>query len=190
MLGPALLAAKEKSPTTYTIPLPPKPDYSALHWLTGEWKGRTTGNGPQGEVHLLVSYDLDKRFMIFREAISLAATNAAPATSESWMGILSSSRSDLSFVLRVFSSTGFITRFRVTVDGAEIHFTPEGGEQPPAEWLFRRVVTRLSDAELSETVQAAPPSKSFFDYYSARLTRVSSGKKASPASGPANSKKD
>lgn len=138
----------------------------------GEWVGKTAGRGPRGEVRLSVAYHLEKRFMVFREEISLPATKNVPATNESWMGVLGASRSDSGFVLRVFSSTGFVTRYRVTVEGTEIGFNPEGGEQPPPGWLFRRVFVRLSDAEFSETVQAAPPNKPFFDYYTAWLIRV------------------
>ncbi len=170
ILSPMALPAKEKA-TTYAIPLPPKPDFSALDWLVGEWTGETAGRGSKGQLRLSVTFALEKRFMIFREEIWLAPTKTAPAWSESWMGILSASRSDTGFDLRAFSSTGFITRYRVTVEGAEIHFDPEGGEQPPPGWLFRRVIERLDVAELSETVQAAPPGKSFFNYYTAKLSR-------------------
>lgn len=171
VLGPAALPAKEKPPASYAIPLPPQPDFSALDWLIGDWIGKTTGRGPQGEVRLSVAYALEKRFIIFREEVSLPPTKTAPASRESWMGILSAHRSDTGFVLRTFSSTGFITRHRVTAEGAEIHFNPEGGEQPPPGWLSRRVVQRLGPAEFSETVQLAPPDKPFFDYYTAKFTR-------------------
>jgi len=86
------LPAKEKPPVTYRIPLPSKPDFSPLEWLLGEWMGKTTGRGPQGEVRLSIAYDLDKRFMIFREQVSLAATTTVPSSEESWMGILSAAR--------------------------------------------------------------------------------------------------
>ncbi len=172
VVGATPLPAKEKPPKVYTIPVPPKPDFSAVNWLLGEWTGKTTGAGPQGEVHLSVNFALDGRFMILREEISLAATQTALAARETWMGILSGNRSDTGFLLRAFSSTGFITRYRVTVDGSEIHFNPEGGDEPPPGWLFRRTVQRLSDSELSETVQVAPPNKPFFDYYTAKVTRA------------------
>ena len=38
LLGPGLLVAKEKQPATYSIALPPKPDFSPLDWLVGEWR--------------------------------------------------------------------------------------------------------------------------------------------------------
>lgn len=169
---PVLLQAKEKQHTTYRIPLPPKPDFSALDWLVGEWAGKTTGHSPQGEFRLAVSYDLDKRFMVFREEISLAATDAVPATKESWMGILFASRGGAAFLLRIFSSTGFINLCRVTVDGGEISFNPEGGDKPPPGWLFRRVFERSGDGEVNEMVQVAPPNKPFFEYYTAKLTHA------------------
>jgi hypothetical protein len=172
LLIPVLLQAKEKQPTTYTIPLPPRPDFTALDWLVGEWAGKTTGHSPQGEFHLAVSYDLDKRFMVFREEISLTATNAVPATKESWMGILFASRGGAAFLLRIFSSTGFITLCRVTVDGGEIRLDPEGGDQPPPGLLFRRVFERSGDGEVNETVQVAPPDKPFFEYYTAKFTHT------------------
>lgn len=168
-----LAAAPKKPPKTYAIPLPPKPDFSSLEWLVGEWEGKTVGRSPQGEVHLSVAYDLDQRFLVFREKLTLAATASSPAVNESWMGILSGRNLGSDYVFRVFSSTGFITRYRVTVDKAEIRFTPEGGGQPPPGWLFRRVVTRSGPSELTETVEAAPPTGSFFDYYAAQLSRKS-----------------
>lgn len=173
ILSVAWLSGKEKPPTTYTIPLPPKPDFSALRWLLGDWIGKTTEHSPQGEIHISVSLALDQRFILFREEISLAATKAAPASKESWLGILSAGTNNAGFVLRVFSSTGFITRNRVTIKGDEIHFNPEGGEQPPPGWLFRRVLERSGDGGLNEAVQAAPPDRPFFEYYSATLTRTS-----------------
>ncbi len=171
LVRPASLAAKEKPPTTYSIPLPPKPDFATLDWLVGEWAGKTVGSGPQGDIHLSVSYDLEKRFMILREQISLPPTKTTPAWSETWMGVLSSSRSGSGFVLRSFSTTGFVVRYRVTVEGTRIYFNPEGG-QPPPGWLFRRVIQGVDLTQFSETVQAAPTNRPFFDYYTARLTRV------------------
>lgn len=168
------LPAKDKLPVTYRIPLPPKPDFSPLEWLLGEWTGDTTGRSPQGEVHLSVAYDLDKRVMVFREEVAFPATTTVPASNESWMGILSGDRSGRGFILWTFSDTGFITRYRVTVEEAEVSFHPEGGEQPLPEWLVRRVLQRSGDAELIETVQMAPPKRAFFDYYTAKLTRKSS----------------
>jgi hypothetical protein len=172
VLGSRSIQAKEKPPTVYTIPLPPKPDFSPLEWLVGEWNGTTTGRGAQGKVHLSAEFTLDRRFMILREEVTLVSSNAVPTTQESWMGVLSASPSDATFLLRMYSSTGFILRYRVTVEGPVIHFNPEGGEQPPPGWLFRRMVQRSGDAEFDETVQVAPPHKSFFEYYTARLTRA------------------
>ena len=168
----AVAAGKEKLPSQYTIPLPPKPDYSALEWLIGEWSGRTTDRSAPGEVRWSFSYDLDKQFLVLRGEVSLAATKMAPASKESWMGILSAGRGQAGYVLRTFSSTGFISRYRVTVDGAEIRFTPEGGEEPPPGWLFRRLIQRTEAGGFIESVEAAPPGKAFFAYYTARLRRV------------------
>jgi hypothetical protein len=102
------------------------------------------------------------------------------------MGILTSSQGGAGFLLRTFSSTGFIARYRVTVEGPETYINPEGGEQPPPGWLFRTVIKRTEPQKFVETVQAAPPAKSFFDYYSAILSRVTAQEKAktSPASPP------
>jgi len=171
MLGTTAVLAKEKPAGIYTIPLPAKPDFSALEWLVGEWTGKTTGRGAQGEIQFAAAYDLEKRFLILREQVRFPATAAAPASSESWLGILSGSRSLAGFVLRTFSSTGFMARYRVTVEGAEIRFYPEGGEEVPPGWLFRRVLVRVGDAEFTQTVQVAPPNKPFFDHYTAKLTR-------------------
>lgn len=167
-----LLQAKEKPPTTYTIPLPPQPDFSQVDWLIGEWSGKTTGRDLQGDIHLSAAYDLNKRVMILREVISLPATRTIPAANETWMGVLTVTRPGAGFILRTFSSTGFVTFYRMTVEGAEIHFNPDGGDQSPPGWLFRRIMTRTNADELTETVQGAPPQKPFFDYYSAKLERV------------------
>ncbi len=166
------LQAKEKPPTTYTIRLPPQPDFSQVDWLIGEWSGKTTERDLKGEIHLSAAYDLDKRVVIFREMISLPATKTIPAASETWMGVLTVTRPGGGFILRTFSSTGFVTRYQVTVEGAEIHFNPDGGDQSPPGWLFRRIMTRTNADELTETVQGAPPQKPFFDYYNAKLART------------------
>lgn len=167
-----LLQAKDKPPTTYTIPLPPRSDFSQIDWLIGEWSGKTTGRDLQGEIHLSAAFDLDKRVMILREMISLPATKAIPAANETWMGILTVTRPGGGFILRMFSSIGFVTRYRVTVEGADLHFNPDGGDQSPPGWIFRRIMTRTNADDLTETVQGAPPQKPFFDYYSAKLTRM------------------
>jgi hypothetical protein len=185
-LNAAGLAAKEKPQATYTIPMPPQPDFSALDWLVGEWSGRTTGRKPKGEVRLSVAYDLQRRFMILREEVALPPTKRSPGVDESWMGVLSTDRSGTSFLLRTFSSTGFMARYRVIAEGAEIRFNPEGGEEPPPGWLFRRVIARVSDSELKLIVQAAPPDKPFFDYYTAELTRQPLEKAAGSVSLPTN----
>jgi hypothetical protein len=165
------LHAKEK-PTTYVIPLPPSPDFSQVDWLVGDWSGKTTTRDPAGEIHFNASYDLGKRVMVLRETVSLPAKETVPAVNETWMGILSDARPAPGFVLRIYSSTGFVSRIRVTVEAAEIHFNPEGGDQPPPGWLFRRVLSRIDADQFSESVQAAPPQKAFFDYYTAKFTRT------------------
>jgi hypothetical protein len=187
LMSPAALAsqaasaAAKQQPRTYSIPLPPKTDFSAFDWLIGDWSGKTVPKGPQGNVNLSVISDLGGRFLIFRETVTLAATDATPAEDESWMGVLSAGKAQHEFTFRVYSSTGFITQYRVTVQKAEIRFLPEGGEAPPPGWLFRRVIARSAPGELTDTVEAAPPDGSFFQYYSAKLTRQDAQK---PASAP------
>lgn len=185
MLGAVAAPAKDKTPLTYRIPLPPRADFGSLDWLIGEWTGKTGGRSPQGEIRLTVSYDLDKRFLIFREETALAATPTVPATNESWLGILGPDPAGKGFLLRAFSNTGFITRYRVTVEQGSVSFNPEGGDEPPPGWLFRRTLQRVDVGELSETVQVAPPGKPFFDYCTAKLTRASP---SSPEAAPAAAK--
>jgi hypothetical protein len=185
-VGAAPLVAKEKAPTIYQIPLPPKPDFSAVDWLVGEWTGKTTERKAQGEIRLSVSYELDNQVMLLRGEASFQASKTSPAMRESWLGVLTSDRGAGGFLLRTFSSTGFITQYRVTVEGPETYIIPEGGEQPPPGWLFRTVIKRTDPQEFVETIQAAPPNKSFFDYYTAKLSRVTPEEKAktSPTSPP------
>ncbi len=180
----AASAAPKQQPKTYSIPLPPQTDFSAFDWLIGEWSGKTVPKSPQGEVHLSVMSDLGGRFLIFREKVTLAATDSTPAADEFWMGVLSAGKAEHEFTFRVYSSTGFITQFRVTAQKAEIRFLPEGGEAPPPGWLFRRVILRSAPGELTDTVEVAPPDGSFFPYYSAKLTRQGAEK---PASAPEKS---
>jgi hypothetical protein len=177
----APLVAKEKPPTIYQIPLPPKPDFTAMDWLIGEWAGQSTDQKAPGEIHLSVSYQLDKQIILLRGEMSLQATRSSPAMRESWMGVLTSGGGSGGLLLRVYSSTGFITRYQVTVDGPEIHINPEGGDQLPPGWLFRTVIKRTEPQECVETVQAAPPNKAFFDYYTAKLSRVTAEEKAKTA---------
>ena len=181
LVGAAPLVAKEKAPTIYQIPLPPKQDFSAVDWLVGEWTGKTTDRRAQGEIRLSVTYELDKQVMLLRGEAPFQATKTSPAMKETWLGVLTPDRGAGGFLLRAFSSTGFITRYRVTVEGPETHINPEGGEQPPPGWLFRTVIKRTDPQEFVETVQAAPPDKSFFDYYTAKLSRVTSEEKAKTA---------
>jgi hypothetical protein len=174
------LAARDKPAVQYKIAIPAPPDFSALEWLQGEWTGKTVTNNPGGEVKLSVSPDLEKRVMVLRGEVSLAATSTVPATRESWLGILSAGSGGTDFILRVFSSTGFVTRYRLTVEGAEIQMNPEGGDAPPPGWLFRRTWARTGNDEMNETVQTAPPGRAFFDYYTAKLSRVPPAAKTAP----------
>jgi hypothetical protein len=175
LLGPGLLMPKEKEPGKYQIPLPPKPDFSPLDWMVGEWTGKTTGNGPQAEVHFSAAYDLNQRFMIFREEVSFAPTKAVLAFKEDSMGVLSDEPGS-GFILRCFSTTGFITRYRLSFkasdNGQEIFLNPEGGDNPPPGWLFRRLIRHPDPSQFIETVQVAPANHQFFDYYTAKLMRV------------------
>jgi hypothetical protein len=183
-LGIVAAPAKDKPPVQYQITIPAPPDYSAFDWLQGQWAGKTIANSPPGEEELSVSSDLNKRFLVFRGTLSLAATSTVPATKESWLGILSPSPNGIGFVLRKFSSTGFITRYRLTVSEPELQLSPEGGDSPPPGWLFRLTWARIGPDELTETAQAAPPGKAFFDYYAAKLTRVPPAKTPPPAPPP------
>ena len=163
---------KHKEPSTYTIPVPPRPDFSPLAWLVGNWTGQTTGISPRGELRLSASYALHKRIMIFRESISWQATKTAPATQESWMGILTEPHPRPPYILQTYSSTGFLTLYEVTADGPDIRFNFSGGLRPPSGWLFRRSIERTGDSGFVEAVQVAPPGRPFFDYYKARFTRA------------------
>jgi hypothetical protein len=173
LLGPALLVANDKQQPPYRILLPPKPNFLPLDWMIGEWSGKMIGNGPQGEVHFSAEYDLNQRFMILREEVSFAATKTTQAFKENSMGVLSGEPGS-GFILRWFSTTGFITRYRLSVNGPEISWSQEGGDNPPPGGFFRRLIehTNLNPSQFSETVQVAPPKRPFFDYYTARLTRV------------------
>jgi hypothetical protein len=175
----------QKPPHDYSITLPPKPDFSALDWLAGDWMGQTADKHSPGGVHIDVAYALDRRYMVFNEWIALPATKTAPATRESWMGILTSGPSGSGLVFHSYSSTGFVLRYRVQANTNEIDFFPDGGEPAPPGWLFRRTLTRVADGTFTETVQAAPPNRPFFDYYTARLTRVAAAQSSPP--GPSSS---
>jgi hypothetical protein len=180
-LAGSAAAAKDKPPVLHQIPIPKPPDFSGLEWMQGRWAGKTLPNSPPGDVQLTVSLDLEKRVLVFRGEVSLGAAGDVPAAKESWMGILTGSADGNGFTLHVFSSNGFMTRSRLTIDGAELHLNPEGGDAPPPGWLFRRTWVRTGPDEFSETVQAAPPGKAFFDYYSIRFARVPPAAKAGSA---------
>ncbi|MGO9270479.1 MAG: hypothetical protein ACLQOO_09540 [Terriglobia bacterium] len=180
------LAPGDKPPTRYTIPVPPPPDFSSLDWLIGEWAGSTAGRSPKAQIHFSVAYDLGKRFMVLREEVSFAAQAGASAAKESWMGILGPEGSDKSFFLCTYSSTGFVTRYRVVGDGQGIRLSSEGGELSPAGWVFRRFYQEVSVDTFQVTVEVAPPGKPFFVYYTARLKRAAAIQPppASPATKP------
>ena len=179
LLIPAALLARQKAAESYTIQVPPQPDYSALDWLLGDWTGKTNGKGKQGQVLLSVSYELGKRFMILREELSLPATGSAPATHEGVMGILNASATG-GFEMNLYSSNGFISHYRVIVNHGEVNFSPEGGALPPPGWLFRRVFRHTNPGECTESVDVAPPQGAFFSYYTADLYQVTAA-----ATGPA-----
>lgn len=186
LTGDMSLVAKEKPPTIYQIPLPPTPDFSAIDWLLGDWTGRTTGHSTAAEIRISVSYELDKQIMFLRGRASFEATKPSTAGKESWIGILVRDRVSNSFQLRLYSSKGFITQYQSAVDGPEIRVNPEGGEQPPLGWLFRAIIQRTDSEEFVVTVQAAPPAKPFFDYYTVKLSRVKEKEpeKTKPAPAP------
>ncbi len=179
------LVAKDKPPAQYQIPIPATPDFSTVDWIQGRWNGKTLPPSQPGDIQLTASPDLEKHILVVRGEISLDATESVPATRESWLGIISASGTSFNF--RLFSSTGFITSYRMIIDGAEIRLTPEGGDAPPPGWLFRRIWSRTGADELTETVQVAPPGKAFFTYYSAKLVLVPPPTKTnSPAIPPAS----
>ncbi|MGH9397129.1 MAG: hypothetical protein ACRD18_09805 [Terriglobia bacterium] len=171
LLIPAALLARQKAAGSYTIQIPPQPDYSALDWMLGVWTGKTTGKGTQGQVLLSVSYELGKRFIILREQLSLPATKDAPATHEGVMGILNASATG-GFEMNLYSSNGFISHYRVIVNHGEVNFSPEGGALPPPGWLFRRIFRHTNPGECTESVEVAPPQGTFFNYYTADLYQV------------------
>lgn len=171
---------KDKPPVQYHIPVPTLPDFSPLDWLQGRWTGKTQPGSPPGEVQLTVSPELERHFLVLRGEVSLGSSPTAPPSKESWMGVLSANAATAGYILCVFSSTGFITRYQLVVDGPELQLNPEGGDSPPAGWLFRRIWVRTGPDELTETVQAAPPGKAFFNYYVAKFSRVPPSAKSAP----------
>jgi hypothetical protein len=182
--SPAGAAQKNKKPASYTIPLPARPDFSALDWMIGEWAGHPTdpktGKEREGTLHLTLSYALDKRFVRIGEEVELPAGDSYPAVHEAWSGFIGASASGQGFTMRAFSSTGFITQYHVTANASQLRFDPEGGANPPPGWLFRRTISRIGPEYFEEAVEAAPPGGTFFSYYSGKLTAVL--KAPSPAS--------
>ena len=170
----------DKQPATYTIPLPPKPDFSGLAWLVGDWAGHTTGKDSQGAVHLTLSYSLDQRFILFREEVSLPPGKSSPALHESSMGFIAAEPSRAGYRLQLYSSTGFISLYHVTATADQVRFDPEGGVNPPPGWLFRRTISRVGPDVCNDQVQVAPPGKAFFEYYSATLTPAPQTKPPAP----------
>jgi len=169
--GAVAAFGKDKAPVVHRIPLPPRPDFSELDWVIGEWEGKTAGKSPVGEIRLSVSLDLDNRYLILHGEEKLDATPDLPEYKESWLGVLTEDPMGVGFILRMFSDTGFMTRYRATLATGTLTFNQEGGELPPPGWLFRRIIQRTDLGELLLTVQVAPPRKPFFDYYSSVLKR-------------------
>ncbi len=169
----APLSARQRSSEAYTIQLPPSPDFKRLDWMVGTWSGKTVGAKPSGTVTLSISYGLDKRFMLFRESISLPGTKVAPAIKENLLGVLSAGPAGGEFAMDLYSSSGFVTHYQAMVKSAEIDFNPAGGRMAPEGWLFRRAVKRTDTGQCRETVSVAPPGQAFFDYYTADLHRTS-----------------
>ncbi|MDE3178113.1 MAG: hypothetical protein KGM47_00525 [Acidobacteriota bacterium] len=167
------LQARQKTAKDYTIQTPPAPNFSSLEWLLGVWSGKTTSKGSQGRVLLSLAYELGKRFMIFREELSLPATKAVSATHEGVMGIIHASATG-TFEMDLYSSTGFVTHYRVTATHGLVTFSPDGGAVSPPGWLFRRAIRHTNPGECNESVEVAPPGGNFFNYYSADLFQVSS----------------
>ena len=64
--------------------------------------------------------------MVFRGQLSLSATTTLPATKETWLGVLNADRSGTEFVLRLFSDTGFVTRYGVTPLARFVSFAVAG----------------------------------------------------------------
>lgn len=182
ILMPGLLSASQKNPTIYTIPLPPKADFTSIEWLIGGWSGKTTGSKTTGDVHLSVAYALNQRFLQIRGDVSLPASKTAPASHESWAGMLSQGPTPGTLTLHLFTSTGFMTRYQVTVADNQVFFNPEGGPLPPQGWLFRWIFAQTGPDDCTQTVDVAPPGKSFFNYYSAKLSRNHAAKSASNSS--------
>jgi len=175
---------KDKAPPTYDIPLPARPDFSPFAWVIGDWAGHTTdpatGKDTKGEVHLSISYALDKRFLLIHEEVSLPAGKTSPALHEIWTGFVNADPVGTGFVLRSFSSTGFISEYHVTVSDDHVSFDPQGGANPPRGFLFRREIARLAQGFFSEKVEVAPPGGAFFPYYGAKLTAVLEAKPPAP----------
>lgn len=181
-LLPVPARAAQKGRNIYTIPTPARADYSTLQWLIGDWSGKTTGKGMPGQVLLSASFALGRRFIILREQLSLPATQAAPASKEDFMGILSSTGSPTRYVFTLYSSNGFVTRYQVSVKNGEIDFNPAGGLEPPPGWLFRRSIRQTTSQQCVESVDVAPPNQPFFNYYTATLSRAARHASANQAS--------
>jgi hypothetical protein len=182
VLRPCPAHAAQKARDTYTITTPAPADYSNFQWLIGDWSGKTTGKGAQGDVLLSASFALGKRFIILREQLSLPATKLAPASTQESIGILSGGSSGSKYQFAQYSSNGFVTRYQVSVGNGEIDFNPAGGLEPPSGWLFRRSIRQTNKDECVETIDVAPPNQPFFNYYTASLRHTTpklTGKQAS-----------
>jgi hypothetical protein len=155
-------------------PKPPDP-FAAVRFLAGEWQGSATGEAGEGRVSRSYAFVLHGRFLQERSTTTYPPQPAnARGEVHEQQSFISYDRQRARLVLRQFHGESFVNTYALDPASTpeRLVFVSEDFENFDDAWRAREVYERISNDELVETFELAPPGKPFALYSRARLVRV------------------
>lgn len=143
--------------------------------FVGTWHGEGSGEPGTGKYERSYQFTLGNNFIEIRNKSTYPPTEKKPIGEvHEDIGYFSYDRGTKSFMLRQFHIEGFVNQFKldsISPDKRTLIFITESIENIPKGWRAKETYRFLSDGELEETFELAPPTKDFSVYSRVKLVR-------------------
>lgn len=131
----------------------------------GNWAGKGGGEPGQGEYEREYKFILKNKFIEVRnKSVLLPTRRGQSGELHEDIGYISYDKLRKTFILRQFHVEGFVNQYKlegIFNSGKRIVFVSESIENMKPGWRAREIYEIISDKEISESFELAPPEKEF-----------------------------
>ncbi len=149
--------------------------WEPLQPFVGTWKGEGGGEPGQGTYERSYQFVMANNFIEIHNKSTYAPTAGKPnGEVHEDLGYFSYDKGRKKFVLRQFHIEGFVNQYvldSIAPDGKTLVFVTEAIENIPKGWTAKESYKIISESEIEEVFELAPPGQEFFVYSKVKLIR-------------------